>query len=339
MSNLIYPWLQDSWNQLSQIPKAQFPHALIITGSEGIGKLEFCLQINQSLLCSNLSEEGSPCAKCSSCAQFLAQSHGDYLILEVVEGKKLIGVDQIREMINWVNLTHQSKQKKVLFIPQAEKMTLAAANALLKTLEEPPADVVIILVCEHLNSLLATIRSRCQIVRLAKPTPAVMEQWLDNNQADWKLLPENENLLSNHRDLLFSLAFYSPLKVKQLLTSDALVKRKTIISQLISIIIDDNSPVIVASGLFKNDSEVTMYWLQAILFDLIYMHYHVDNFKLINTDYYEDIQLLSDKLNTLLIFELINELKEYYQYKDRSLNAQLMLESYLIKWQECCLKK
>jgi DNA polymerase-3 subunit delta' len=338
MNDLIYPWLQDSWKQLTMIPKVKFPHALIITGSQGIGKIEFCHLIIQSLLCSNVSQEGSPCGQCSACAQFLAQSHADYLNLEILDGKKSIGVDQIRDMINWVNLTRQSTQKKVLFIPQAEKMTLAAANALLKTLEEPPHDVVIILVCEHLNSLLATIRSRCQIVSLVKPKAEVIEQWLDNNKANWKLSPENKHLVAKQRKLLFSLAFYSPLKVKQLLISDELVKRKMIIDQLISIIHDDNSPVIVASGLFKKDSEVTMYWLQSILFDLIYMHYHVDNLKLINSDYYKDIQLLLGKLNILLIFDLINELKEYYQFKERSLNTQLMLESYLIKWQDCGLK-
>ncbi|MFK5895176.1 MAG: AAA family ATPase, partial [Pseudomonadota bacterium] len=159
----IYPWLKTQWDKLSKIPKSEFPHALIITGMNGVGKTDFCHILSQSLLCENLLDNSLACGVCPSCTQYHVGSHGDFLQLNILEGKKSIGVDQVREMINWINLTHQSKQKKVLLIPMADQMTLQASNALLKTLEEPPAEVVIILICEHVKSLIATIRSRCQI--------------------------------------------------------------------------------------------------------------------------------------------------------------------------------
>jgi len=139
MNSTIYPWLTEQWNNLSNIPKTAFPHALIITGMNGIGKYDFCTLLSQSLICESPIKLGMPCNSCASCLQYTVGSHGDFLQLEVLDGKKSIGVDQIRNMIEWINLTHQSKQKKVLFIPQASLMTVQASNALLKTLEEPPA--------------------------------------------------------------------------------------------------------------------------------------------------------------------------------------------------------
>ena len=335
MKTEIYPWLKTQWNKLSQIPKNNFPHALIITGMNGLGKLDFCHILSQALLCENLLDDALPCGRCPSCIQYKANSHGDFLELKPADGKKSIGVDQIREMIHWMNLTHQSRQKKILFIPQAEQMTLQASNALLKTLEEPPANVVIILISEHVKSLIATIRSRCQIIALPKPDEKMINQWIDDNYADWKVTSENEHYIFNNRDVILSLALSAPLKIKQLLTSDELNQRKVIVDHLISIISDQTAPVLVSAALIKMDVKAVIYWFQLILFDLIYIHYNMDNKQLINKDYYTKLSSVSVKLNSLLLFELIKELNQYYQFQSNSLNQQLLLDSYLIKWQNC----
>jgi DNA polymerase III subunit delta' len=331
----LYPWVKTQWNRLSQIPKSNFPHALIVTGMNGLGKLDFCHMLSQSLLCENLRDDGLPCGICPSCQQYHAGSHGDFLELNPAEGKKSIGVDQIREMINWINLTHQSKQKKILYIPQAEQMTVQASNALLKTLEEPPADVVIILICEHVKSLIATIRSRCQIIALSKPDEQMINQWIDDNYSDWKITSANEHYILNNRDVILSLALNAPLKIKQLLTSDELNQRKVIVEHLISIISDKTAPVLISSELSKMDIKAVIYWFQLVLFDLVYIHYKMDNKQLINKDYYTKLNSLSAKLNSLLLFELIKELNHYYQFHSSSLNQQLLLDSYLIKWRNC----
>jgi len=335
MNSAVYPWLKTQWNNLSLVPKTVFPHALIICGMNGIGKYDFSKILSQSLLCESPKNDGLPCGSCSACVKYVAASHGDFLQLEVIEGKKSIGVDQIREMIHWINLTHQGKQKKVLFIPQASLMTIQASNALLKTLEEPPANVVIILISEHIKSLIATIRSRCQIIALASPDQETIIQWMTEKQSGWKLAESNDKNLLQNQQLLLSLAGNAPLKVKQLLTSDELNQRKIIVEQLIAIISENKAPVLVSAKLSKLEMTQVLYWFQSVLFDLIYIHFKLDKKKLINKDYYDQLKILSVSLNSLLLFELIKELSQYYQYQEHSLNIQLLLDSYLIKWRNC----
>lgn len=352
MKKIIYPWFKKEWDKLSLLPKKKFPHALIVTGLSGIGKQDFCHLLIQSLLCEELYkktgeqhsgslvedlplDESLPCGVCPSCRQVQAGSHGDFLTLEIREGKKSIGVDQIREMINWINLTHQSKQKKVLFIPAADKMTLQASNALLKTLEEPPGEVVILLLVDHLKSLIATVRSRCQIVSLAKPDKQVIRQWLEESYPDWEINSAVDSSFQSNHSLLLSLAFYTPLKVKQLLTSNELSQRKKIIEQLFLIIENNKAPVLASGELSKIEIQQIIYWLQAIIFDLIYIHFNVDNEKLINQDYFQQLSTISPRLNSLLLFELLKELNQYYQFQGTAINLQLLLDSYLIKWRNC----
>jgi DNA polymerase III subunit delta' len=335
MNSPVYPWLKTPWNKLALIPKTFFPHALIICGMNGIGKYDFSKILSQSLLCVNPKNEGLPCGSCSACVQYVAASNGDFLQLDVIEGKKSIGVDQIREMIHWINLTHQGKQKKILLIPQASQMTVQASNALLKTLEEPPANVVIILISEHIKSLLATIRSRCQIIALASPDKETIIQWMEEKQSDWKLAAAIDNSLLQNQQLLLSLAGNAPLKVKQLLTSDELNQRKMIVEQLIAIMSENKAPVLVSAQLSKLEMTQVLYWFQSILFDLIYIHFKLDIKQLINKDYSQQLKMISISLNSLLLFELIKELSQYYQYQGNSLNMQLLLDSYLIKWRNC----
>ncbi|MFK5984102.1 MAG: DNA polymerase III subunit delta' C-terminal domain-containing protein [Pseudomonadota bacterium] len=344
----LYPWFQEQWNIVAKLPKNHFPHALIITGQSGIGKQGFSLLLIQSLLCEKLNQSietnttdisavqnNLPCGICSSCAQVKAGSHGDFLTLEIIPGKKSIGVDQIREMIHWMNLTHKSGHKKVLFIPAADKMTLQASNALLKTLEEPPADVVIILLVDHIKSLIATMRSRCQIITLAKPDQQLISQWLHESVSDWEVKSESIAYSPENHELLLSLAFHTPLKVKKLLTSDILSQRKLILEQLFSIVEQQNAPVLASGKLSKIAIEEVVYWLQAIIFDLIYMHFKVENKKLINLDYRQQLISISLNLNTLLLFELLKDLNQYYFFQGNSLNLPLLLDSYLIKWSNC----
>ncbi len=333
MKTFLYPWFKNQWSKLSAISKKSFPHALLVTGDSGIGKYDFCRLLIQYLLC-HKPINSLPCDECSACVQFKAGSHGDFWTLDIPEEKKSIGVGQIREMIEWVNLTHQSRQKKVLFIPDAKTMTLQAANALLKTLEEPPEDVVIILLVDHLKSLIATVRSRCQIISLIKPNKETLSQWYHELKSDWKVTTDNP--LEKNQELLLSLAFSSPLKVKQLITTDAFKIRKKIIEQLFSIVDKKNkAPVLVAAELTKIELQEIIYWLQSILFDLIYIHYKIDDMKLINQDYHQQLSTISSETNTLLLFELLNELNQYYLFQGTSLNLPLLLDTYLIKWRNC----
>jgi DNA polymerase-3 subunit delta' len=137
-------------------------HAYIFSGEEGIGKRMTAFALAAAVNCQRPGQDGG-CGVCSSCRKAAARSHPDVHVL-VPDGDE-IKIDQVREMQATLALRPFEGAKKVLIVDGAEKMKEASANALLKTLEEPPGDTVIILITSMPQGLLPTIRSRCQEVR------------------------------------------------------------------------------------------------------------------------------------------------------------------------------
>jgi len=148
----------------------QLPHAVLITSVSGVGLTSAASSLCATLLCERDGDE--PCGECSSCSRVSAGTHGDYRWVEVAEGKASIGVDQIREASDFVTKTAGYGAQKILVISDAEKMTTGASNALLKTLEEPQGNSLIVLLSQRTWLLPATIRSRCQTWRLPALTAA-----------------------------------------------------------------------------------------------------------------------------------------------------------------------
>ena len=151
-------------NLLSLHTNNQLPHAVLITSVSGVGLASVASSLCATLLCER--DNDSPCGECGSCSLVSAGTHGDYRWVEVPEGKASIGVDQIREAGDFVTKTAGYGSQKILVISDAEKMTTGASNALLKTLEEPQGNSLILLLSQRTWLLPATIRSRCQSWRL-----------------------------------------------------------------------------------------------------------------------------------------------------------------------------
>jgi len=203
MSSL-YPWQQAPWQQLQQL-RGRLPHAILFHGPEGIGKTAFASHLAQSLLCQSPAEGGHACGQCDPCGWFAQYSHPDFRRVrpevleedgageaeegaEAGEGKKSgksakapskeIKIDQIRALADFMNVsTHRQGMRIVLLYP-AETLNTAAANALLKTLEEPPPDTLFLLVSNNLDRLLPTILSRCRKFALAMPLQEEALAWL-----------------------------------------------------------------------------------------------------------------------------------------------------------------
>ena len=157
-------------NLLSLHTNNQLPHAALITSVSGVGLASVASSLCATLLCER--DNGSPCGECRSCSRVSAGTHGDYRWVELSEGKASIGVDQIREAGDFVTKTAGYGSQKILVISDAEKMTAGASNALLKTLEEPQGNSLIVLLSQRTWLLPATIRSRCQTWRLPALTAA-----------------------------------------------------------------------------------------------------------------------------------------------------------------------
>ncbi len=197
----IYPWQQDDWLRLQQM-RERLPHAILFHGAAGTGKVAFVERFAESLLCERPSPDAHPCGQCESCGWFAQYGHPDYrrvrpnaLESEVADdadsddsgtkksGKapsKDIRIEQVRSLSAFMNVsTHRSGIRVVLLYP-AEALNAASANALLKTLEEPPPDTAFLLVTDRIDRLLPTILSRCRKFPLSAPSAAAALQWLES---------------------------------------------------------------------------------------------------------------------------------------------------------------
>lgn len=155
------------------IAEEKFPHAVIFAGNEGIGK-RFAAEIcAASLLCDN-PVDGEPCGVCESCKLVAAKTHPDFYVVEAEATKtaRNIKIGQIRDMQVEASLRPINSARRVIIIDGAELMNSAAANCLLKTIEEPPGQTIFILLTASRSSLLMTIRSRCRTINFDRLTPA-----------------------------------------------------------------------------------------------------------------------------------------------------------------------
>lgn len=180
----LQPWLDAIWDGLSsRIAAQRFPHALLITGASGLGKRDLASALVARLLCPTPRADGHACGQCRGCRLRLAGTHPDRLqvTLEARDDGKLrteITIDQIRALGARFASRPSFGGWQVVAIDPADRLNPAAANALLKTLEEPAADTALLLVADEPARLPATIRSRCQRIVLRPPDLATARAWL-----------------------------------------------------------------------------------------------------------------------------------------------------------------
>jgi DNA polymerase III subunit delta' len=170
-----YPWQDNLWQQMAG--RAQHAHAYLLHGPAGIGKRALAERLMASLLCKQpVGLEA--CGVCKSCSLLAAGSHPDNYILEPEEADKAIKVDQVRELVSFVVQTAQLGGRKVVLVEPVEAMNINAANALLKSLEEPSGNTILLLVSHQSSRLLPTIRSRCVQQACPLPSEALSLEWL-----------------------------------------------------------------------------------------------------------------------------------------------------------------
>ncbi len=202
MSLALLPWQHSAWQQLDAL-RPRLPHAILLYGPQGIGKSQLAEYFAKSLLCENKQPGFHACEKCVSCVWFEAMNHPDYRrvrpeLLEEGEGgteeadgeeakkgskasktpSKEIKIDQIRVLADFMNISTHRQGLRVVVLYPAEALNLMAANALLKTLEEPPPNTVFVLVTHRRDRLLPTLLSRCRQIALSLPDHAGALSWL-----------------------------------------------------------------------------------------------------------------------------------------------------------------
>jgi DNA polymerase-3 subunit delta' len=153
-------------------------HALLLAGPTGVGKRLVADRFAAVLLCDEHGDDA--CGVCPGCRQFAAGSHPDLFVVSVPRDKREIPIDKARELNQFLRLQPLRGERKVALVDDAHRMNLAAQNALLKGLEEPPAGSLVILVANNADALLPTIRSRCQRVLFAPLSEAEVASILEH---------------------------------------------------------------------------------------------------------------------------------------------------------------
>lgn len=197
-----YPWLQATWQYLQQQYRDEhLPHGLLFCGAAGMGKSTLVEHLASLLLCQQASD--IPCGQCRGCQLLKAGNHPDLLRIKPEPGKQ-IGVEEIRQVIYALSETAHQCGARVVILEQAEKLTENAANALLKTLEEPGQGTYLLLTTPSAATMLPTITSRCQVITVNTPTEKEVMPWLQQQHPQINVA----HLRLNGGAPLATLAFY-----------------------------------------------------------------------------------------------------------------------------------
>lgn len=315
---MTYPWQVTQWQQLqSQQQSEKLPHALLLTGDEGLGKLDFALKLAFGLLCQK-PVDGVACGQCAACQLIAAQTHPDLFILQAEEKGKAIKVDEVRQLSVSLNLTSQYGGYKVAVIVNAHDMNINAANSLLKTLEEPSADSVLILVSSNPTKLPITVRSRCQRINFSVPEDSIATGWLA------------EQGVADASDLL-RLAHGAPLLARQLLDSELQDNHKLLVNALLALA--SNQPVLEqAERLHKLPTSYLLNWFYDWVQDLIKLHQCGDQVRLVHQSYIKELNQLKLRSSLQNLYDFLEQLLKQKQLQSIPLNSQLLWEDLLLSW-------
>jgi DNA polymerase-3 subunit delta' len=334
----LLPWQQASWDQL-QAMAAKMPHAVLFHGAQGVGKVAFVTAFARSLLCESKNSDGHACGTCVSCGWFDHYNHPDYRRVrpEILEDgdtadegseddsgakstakkapSKDIKIDQIRALSGFMNVsTHRSGKRVVLLYP-AENLTTEAANALLKTLEEPPPETIFLLVTHRVDDLLPTILSRCRLFALPLPAKHAALDWLQQQGV-------------GDADIWLAEQGGAPLAAFEAAQGDSREAADTLLQHLMRPDVD--GALKTADKLQKVAMADLVGWYQRWLYDLF-------SYKLSTTvryypRYQKEIAALSARLDVHVIARALKVTNDRRAVADHPLSAKLAIESMLLEY-------
>lgn len=322
----IYPWQEKQKQRLLEMQQqARFPHALLLCGPEGIGLNQFAQVFAKQMLCLNKGIDlDNACGTCQSCQLFDAGSHPDLSIIEPEEEGKQVKIAQIRELIEYVTLKSFSGKLKIAIIRQSDAMNRATANALLKTLEEPPSQSMLFLLSHRPSNLPITIRSRCQRIDFEPVYGETGVNWLNAQSLDSNLSTE----------LLLRLSGGGPLKALSLAEDEKLQHRHVLIKDLKSLTKRNGDPVQIASSWQALGAESIFVALMRIIQDLIRLKLQQERANLVNLDLKEDLQDLVNSLDLVALVRNYDFVLFKYQQSTGPMNYNVLslFEEIVVNW-------
>jgi len=313
-ANNIYPWLAGHWSFFIQrIEQGRLAHALMIEGPAGSGKNSLARAMVAKLLCKE--NQTDACGQCRSCQLLKGGAHPDYFEIYPEEDGKVIKIDQVRALTERLHLTASISPRKVAYIHPAEAMNASAANALLKSLEEPSGDTVLILVSDNPARLPVTIRSRCQSVSVNQPDNNVVRDWL-KKQSD----AADEAL-----ETALQAAGHSPLMALQYLASPELEAYGKVREGLATLLARPGAVSMIGSGLNDLKPADLWRWLSLCTGDVI---------KSIMAGMPATWLPETSKLCSKTLLQLQRQADINRQLSATPVRGDLLLQDWLIRWAE-----
>jgi DNA polymerase III subunit delta' len=316
-ATLAYPWhKQLSFDFTARLAAGSLPHAMLIVASSELGQNKFARNLAQLILCADHGE--AACNTCRSCKLFAAQSHPDYYFLGLEDSAKFIKIEQVRLLTDSLCQKPHLSSKRVIIIDGADKMTTAAANALLKTLEEPASDTHFILLAAEKHKLLPTISSRAQHTNLTASVEGGVA-WLQEN-----------SITPLRARMLLKIANGSPINALEIANGDFLALRSTVVDDLIDFFAANIGVIVLGAKLVTLERSDLLNILYSVFADLQKLNFSVDDDLLNYPDLADSLRVLhshipQDKICTML--ESLNLLTN-----DVGANRQLQIENMLINW-------
>lgn len=316
----LYPWQQKQWDNLFLAKKDQrLPHALLLSGPKGVGKLSFALAFCRTLLCLSPRDD-QPCGHCNACQLFSSNTHPDLHLIAPEEEGKAVKVDQIREMIEKNSLTSHISAFKLHLVLNAESMNISASNSLLKTLEEPSPNTLIILITSSPELLSATIRSRCQLVTFQVPEPEISVNWL------------NKHKIKSSPEVLLSMTQGAPLAALAIDQTDTISLREQVFTDLGRLVFGKSDPVKVASDWQNHDLNTILDWMTVWVIDMIRLKLDSNEPIIDNADKIKGLLKIASVFSLQQLFAIYQKQLQAGRLINKQLNKLLLFESLLIPW-------
>jgi len=294
-------------------------HSYIFEGPSGCGRRKTAQALIQALFCRNSVDDA--CGTCPSCRKVAGGNHADIHVVEPLPDKRDISIDQLRDMQRELALRPYEAPRKACFLEPAERMSVNAANSLLKTLEEPPGNAIIILFTENADMLLPTIRSRCQLVRFSPLSPEHV-----------RMLLEQKGIEGSSAALLSQMADGSMQRALELDNESLTERCELLLKHLNNMSLGNIVTVFNASeelGGNRDNALETLDLLLSFVRDMLHLAAGCND--IINTAIRPALESLASGLNLDRILQLAGEIIETRRAVQRNANVKLALDHLFIK--------
>lgn len=319
---MIFPWQAQQWQTLKQAQLAErLPHALLLSGPEGMGKATFADEWSRVMLCQAVTD-GMPCHACHACRLIEGRAHPNVRWIEPEKSGSAIKVDQIREANEFISQSGLQGDSRIVVIHPADCLNVNAANALLKTLEEPSAGALMLLVCHQSERLPATILSRCQRIVFTRPDKKMASDWLA------AALPDK----GVDADLLLSLAHGAPLAALKWYEEDVLTVRQALCQDLIALAEKRGDPLKAAAKWSDGEPLRLIDFVLSWVMDL--QRLQTGGAAVINQDHLSALTKIAEQMTprtgvSLMVF--MQSLRTQIQH-GINFNKQLLAETIFVRW-------